>query len=78
MRDLLVTNATTASVADVAIRMRPVAKVQGTWIWYAKAFPVGTAHLSLRQVVEPGEALEVFSAVVGVHVFLTGYVFQGD
>jgi hypothetical protein len=75
IRDVTVVNPTTASVAEGAIRMRPLTKAGEVWIWYSKPFGVGSTHFELRQVLAPGEALEVYTAVGGVHVAISGYVF---
>jgi hypothetical protein len=77
VRDVVLTNASTAPVDELAIRVRPVTRSGEWWIFYAKPLDIGTTHVELRQVIEPGEALEVFSSSTGTYVAITGYVLNG-
>lgn len=76
IRDIVITNASTAPVDELAIRVRPVTRAGEWWIAYAKAFEIGTRHMELRQELVAGEALEVFSSTTGVYVAVTGYVLR--
>lgn len=76
MRDVVITNATTAPAGEVALRVRPVTKAGEWWIFYAKPLAIGTTHIELRQVIEPNEAVEVYSTSTGLYVAVTGYVLQ--
>jgi len=75
IRDVTIVNPTTASFSEAAIRLRPLTKAGEVWIWYAKPLAVGSLHFELRQVMAPGEALEVYSPAAGMHIAVTGYVF---
>jgi hypothetical protein len=76
LRDLIVTNASTAAITELAIRVRPLTKAGDWWMYYAKPFPIGTVRVDMRQVIEPGEAVEIHSAATGVFAACTGYVFE--
>lgn len=76
IRDLVITNASTAPVDELAIRVRPVTKAGEWWILYVKAFEIGTRHMELRQELVAGEALEIFSSTTGTYVACTGYVLR--
>lgn len=75
IRDITVVNAQTVSIAEAALRMRPLAKAGEVWLWYLKPFQVGTVHFDLRQVLAPGEALEAYVAAGTADFAVTGYVF---
>jgi hypothetical protein len=74
VRDIVITNASTAADAEVALRVRPLTRAGEWWLYYAKSFPVGSVHVDSRQVVEPGEALELFSTAGGLFCAVTGYI----
>lgn len=76
LRDIVVTNASTAAADEFAIRVRPVSRAGEWWIAYAKPLELGTMHMELRQEILAGEAVEVFSTTTGLYVACTGYVLQ--
>lgn len=45
-------------------------------LYYNTALPVGSFHLELRQVLLPGDKLELAATAVPVHAWATGYVFD--
>lgn len=75
IRSIVVTNATTAAIGEVAIRMRPLTKAGEVWLWYRKDYPVGTLTFDIRQVLAPNEALEAYASSGALDVAVTGYVF---
>lgn len=75
VRDVVLTNASTGPVGELAIRFRPLTKAGDVWVYYSGSQPVGTYHLELRQVLAPGEALEAICFAGQCHVLVTGYVF---
>lgn len=76
VRDLLVTNTAATAATEVAIRDRPLTRAGEIWWFYARSLSPGTMHYELRQVLRPGHALEAFAMETGVHVVVTGYVFD--
>lgn len=66
----------TTAASEAALRMRPLTKAGEVWIWYAKPLQIGSVAFDLRQVLAPGEALEVISFGQGVDCAVTGYVFE--
>ena len=75
IRDVTVVNPTLAAFSEAALRVRPLTRAGEVWLWYAKPLNVGSVHFELRQVLAPGEALEVLSTAAGLHIAVTGYVF---
>lgn len=75
VRHVTLVNATTAGIAEAALRMRPLTKAGEVWLWYAKPLNVGSVAFDLRQVLAPNEALELYAEGGVVDVAVTGYVF---
>lgn len=73
IRDIVITNATTAAANEFAIRVRPVTKAGEWWIVYKKPLDIGTLHVECRQELLVGEALEVYSTTTGLYIAVTGY-----
>lgn len=77
LRDLVVVNASTAPMTEVALRTRTLQKAGDHWIYYSKSLAVGTVHIDMRQVVLPGQLLEAFTTEAGAYITATGYWFSG-
>jgi len=76
IRDIVATNDSATLVDRVLLQVNPKVRTGSFLLARLQVAAGSSAHVELRQVLEPDETLLVYTSIAPISIAITGYVFE--